>query len=597
MSDILNTHHLSVALNTVKVVDDLSFCLNPKETLALLGESGSGKSMTALAMMRLLPLHGVYAIDSDIQFDGLALLDIPLALMRALRGRRLAMIFQEPMTALNPVLTIGTQLAEVFKAHHDVKPHVLKSHLIALLQEVEMPQPELQLSQYPHQLSGGQKQRVVIAMAIACRPDVLLADEPTTALDVSTQAQILTLLKKLQSQYNMSLLLITHDLGVVKAMADRVCVMYAGQFVETCLVHDFFNKPLHPYAQQLMLSLPSLAKRSQRLQVLKGQVPSMNELPSGCRFHPRCEHAFTPCANKEPLLQPFENTRTVRCHLYPSHTTLPSLPLSGEDWGIRDNKLEPILTVKHMSVHFGAGKHWFRPNKVLFQAVDDLSFTLYKGRTLALVGESGCGKTTVSRALVRLLPMCSGEVFFESREISSFRGRALRNFRKQVQIIFQDPYSSMNPRMTVEDILAEGLRAEGMPLGKIKLKLTHLLDQVHLSKSSLNRYPHQFSGGQRQRICIARALAKGPKVLICDEPTSALDMSVQAQILNLLKSLQQDNGLSYLFITHNMGVVSYIADDVLVMREGRAIEMGGCEDLLTNPSHAYTRQLLDSVLS
>jgi peptide/nickel transport system ATP-binding protein len=601
MTEIAGIKNLTVGFQTAKrtltAVDDISFCLQPGETLALLGESGCGKSMTSLALMRLLPANGVYSRQSTINIAGQDILNLPERVMRCLRGRQLAMIFQEPMTALNPVLSIGEQLAEAILEHQILDRPQVQTRMLELLKEVEMPQPEMRLRQYPHQLSGGQKQRIVIAMALASKPDVLIADEPTTALDVTIQAQILALLKKLQNQYQMSLLLITHDLGVVKEMADMVYVMYAGQIVESAPVMDFFSQPLHPYAQQLFVSLPSFVKRNERLQTLTGTVPTLEALPAGCRFHPRCAHAFTPCPVIEPALQTMYEDQTVRCHLYPEHQKPPPLPVQNEAWEVRPQSNEIILSVENLAVYFGNRSRWLRRSDDLFKAVDGLSFTLQKGKTLALVGESGCGKTTASRALLRLLPITTGQVLFRGSNIATLHGRALRQFRQKVQIIFQDPYSSLNPRMTVDEIIAEGLQAQGMSSAHIRIRQYELLDQVNLSRNSLHRYPHQFSGGQRQRICIARALATEPELLICDEPTSALDMSVQGQILNLLKSLQQEFGLSYLFITHNMGVVSYIADDVLVMRAGKAVEVGSCEQLFTNPQDAYTRQLLASVLT
>lgn len=600
MEDVTQIRNLSVgfqtASQTLLAIDNISFSLKSGETLALLGESGCGKSLTSLAFMRLLPNNAIYSSESAIDFAGDDLLNLPEKLMRGLRGRRLAMIFQEPMTALNPVLSIGDQLAEALCEHQKIKREELKTRVLDLLKEVEIPQPELRLRQYPHQLSGGQKQRIVIAMALACNPEVLIADEPTTALDVTVQAQILELLKKLQRQHHMSMLLITHDLGVVKAMADTVCVMYAGQIVELAPAESFFNNPLHPYVQQLLVSQPTFAKRGGQLQTIKGSVPTLEAIPSGCRFHPRCEHAFALCKVREPSLQTLHKVQSVRCHLYPEHETLPALSIHNRVWEInhqQDNDI--VLSVKNLSVHFNVRKGIGRHSQV-HKAVDNLSFNVYKGKTLALVGESGCGKTTTSRALLRLQDITAGHIYFCEKDIRNFRGRALRHFRKKVQIVFQDPYSSMNPRMTIADILAEGLQAQGLHSTKISSKLQELLDQVNLPSNSLKRYPHQFSGGQRQRICIARALATEPELLICDEPTSALDMSVQAQILNLLKSLQYEFGLSYLFITHNMGVVSYIADDVLVMRDGKAIEMASCEQIFTNPQQIYTRQLLSSVL-
>ncbi|ARG96866.1 ABC transporter ATP-binding protein [Legionella micdadei] len=578
----------------ITAVDHLNFRLSPGETLALLGESGCGKSITSLALMRLLPRNAVYGWNSEIRIDNQDILNLPEYLMRTLRGKRIAMIFQEPMTALNPVLTIGEQLVEIVTKHH-VAGQRVKARLVELLEKVEMPKPELRLRQYPHQLSGGQKQRVVIAMALAANPEILIADEPTTALDVTIQAQILALLKKLQQQYRMSMLLITHDLGVVKAVADRVCVMYAGQIVEQAAVVDFFTQVLHPYSQQLLASLPGFNKRSQRLQAIPGAVPTLDALPDGCRFHPRCAHAFSICPLIEPQLQVIQG-REVRCHLYPDYEQPPALALDESNHAEKAGSDEILLQVKALAVHFSVKRRLFQRNVDPIRAVDGLSFNLYKGKTLALVGESGCGKTTASRALLRLQHISGGEMLYRGQNVRTLKGRALREYRKKVQIIFQDPFSSMNPRMTVGEILAEGMHAQGLSAGVIHKRQQLLLEQVNLPRNSLHRYPHQFSGGQRQRICIARALATEPEVLICDEPTSALDISVQAQILNLLKDLQQETGLSFLFITHNMAVVSYIADEVLVMHNGKMVETGTCETILKYPQHDYTRQLLASVL-
>ncbi|MCW8444432.1 ABC transporter ATP-binding protein [Fluoribacter gormanii] len=593
-------HQLSVAFQhhhkTVSALDEVSFNLYPGETLVLLGESGCGKSLTSLALMRLLPKSGVYGIDSLIHVDGQDILDLPEQMMRQLRGRKLAMIFQEPMTALNPVMTIGEQLTEALAKCNSFTAQELQEALLSLLYEVEMPQPEIKIHQYPHQLSGGQKQRVVIAMALACKPDILIADEPTTALDVTIQAQILTLLKKVQRIHQMSLLLITHDLGVVRAMASRVCVMYAGQVVAQSSVEDFFSRvKQHPYVQQLLASIPSLAKREERLSVIRGLVPALDEMPSGCRFHPRCVYAFERCSIEEPRLQE-QDGQLVRCHLYPGIEELPPLQKNKIVWDVAVTEAKTILTVNDLSVGFIQKKGLFSRHRVLLKAVDGLSFRLLQGKTLALVGESGCGKTTASRALLRLLPICGGEVHYKEQDVLALKGRSLREYRKKVQIIFQDPFSSMNPRMTVGEIIAEGMHAQGMKRSVISARQKELLNQVNLPSSSLQRYPHQFSGGQRQRICIARALATGPDILICDEPTSALDVSVQAQILNLLKELQQETGISYLFITHNMGVVSYIADEVLVMKNGVGVEFGSCESLFKCPQEAYTQQLLNAVL-
>lgn len=598
MSQAAAIKQLQVAFQSGKraitAVEDVSFTLLPGETLALLGESGCGKSLTALAMMRLLPVNAAYGRLSEVTIADKDLLLLPEVIMRQLRGKKLAIIFQEPMTALNPVLTIEQQLMEALHKQHYSDRNARRARILQLLKEVEISDPEIRLKQYPHQLSGGQKQRVVIAMALANNPAILIADEPTTALDATIQQQILALLKKLQAQYQMSLLLITHDLGVVKAVADRVCVMYAGQVVEQAEVNDFFSQVRHPYSQQLLASLPALAKRAYRLQTIPGNVPSPGHLPTGCRFHPRCAHRFSPCATVEPLLQTL-NGSEVRCHLYPEHSSLPPLQHNQERWDVAEAEEETLLQAHDLKVYFTPGKTLFRRGH-LIKAVDGLSLSLQRGKTLALVGESGCGKTTVSRALLCLQPLTAGEVFYRGQSITALRGKALREYRKKVQIVFQDPFSSMNPRMTVGEIIAEGMKTQGLSAKVIQQKQWQLLDQVNLAKDSLDRYPHQFSGGQRQRICIARALASDPEILICDEPTSALDVSVQAQILNLLKELQQQTGMAYLFITHNMAVVSYIADEVLVMRRGQEVESGSCEDIFSHPQQAYTKKLLASRL-
>ncbi|MDF1826757.1 MAG: ABC transporter ATP-binding protein [Legionellaceae bacterium] len=599
----LDVKRLSVALETkhasVIAVDDVDFFLEAGETVALVGESGCGKSLTASALMRLLPTYARYGQQSEVIWSGTDVLTLSESVMRRFRGKRLAMIFQDPMTALNPVLTIGEQLAEALGHRHILAGAARRKQMATLLREVEIPEPEQRLKQYPHQLSGGQKQRVVIALALAGQPDVLIADEPTTALDVTTQAQILALLKRIQKQRNMSLLLITHDLSLVQAVADRVYVMYAGQIVESARVPDFFKQPLHPYTQHLLAALPHFDKRSERLSAILGRVPSPDDRPSGCRFHPRCTHAFSPCANEAPCLQSVakagQDARWVRCHLYPEHASPPALVQGEKGW---ENKKEagPVLfSVRDLGVHFPIKRGFLGRPAHVHKAVDNVSFDLKQGQTLALVGESGSGKSTACRVLLGLQKVTCGEVRFRDNPVGELRGKALKQFRKQVQIIFQDPYSSMNPRMTVGQILAEGMEAQHHQPARIKQRQHELLDQVNLPSGSLNRYPHQFSGGQRQRLCIARALACSPNVLICDEPTSALDVSVQAQVLNLLKDLQQELNLTYLFVTHNMAVVSYIADDVLVMRDGRMIEHGTCEQLLRAPAHAYTQQLLAGV--
>lgn len=573
----------------VNVLQEAELTLNPGETVALLGESGSGKSMTSLALMRLLPEGAAFGETSEVWLGDVNLLNLQERVMRRFRGRRIAMVFQEPMTALNPVKTIGEQLAESLYLHTSLSPKEVQARMLELMLAVEMPNPAERLRHYPHQLSGGQKQRVVIAMALACNPDILVADEPTTALDVTLQAQILALLKRLQQRFGMSMLLVTHDLGVVKAVADRVYVLYAGEIVEAAPAVRYFQAPHHPYSRQLMASLPGLQNRAHWLAAIPGSVPAADARPSGCAFHPRCAYVRACCKTDVPALQVLTPGVAVRCHWYPDPGALPEVSGVSSPLPASSGSFEEVLSVREMVVEYRV-----RRGQV-FRAVDGVSLELKRGETLALVGESGCGKTTLSRALLGLLPMHAGSIRFEGREISPHSKKDMRAFRREVQVIFQDPFGSMNPRMTIADILAEGLRAEGMKARAIDARLLVLLDAVNLPKSALTRYPHQFSGGQRQRICIARALATDPSVLICDEPTSALDMSVQAQILNLIKTLQQETGIACLFITHNMAVVSWLADRVMVMQQGRIVEANDALTLLQHPQHPYTRELLAAV--
>ncbi|MDA1107215.1 MAG: dipeptide ABC transporter ATP-binding protein [Proteobacteria bacterium] len=586
---------------TLRAVDDISFDIARGETFALLGESGSGKSLTALSIMRLLPVNA--NVSGEVRLAGEDLLALPERDMRRVRGGRIAMIFQEPMTSLNAVLTVGEQIGETLRCHHKIAPRAARVRVVELLDAVGIEEPQRRYYDFPHQLSGGMKQRVMIAMALAGEPELLIADEPTTALDVTIQAQILDLLRRLQKDTGMALLLITHDLGVVSGMAARVAVMYAGQIVEQAPRAQFFAAPKHPYAQKLFDSVPTLDKRGARLAVMRGAVPPLVQEFSGCRFAPRCDFAWPTCREIAPELIGAGEGATVRCHLYDARFSAAAPPAAQtqmQEEGRQATSLPAegeLLVVNDLKVYFPIEKGIFKHVAGYVRAVDGVSLRIRAGRTLALVGESGCGKTTVGKGILQLIRPTAGSVRFAGTELTQLRGAALRARRADFQIIFQDPYSSLNPRMMVADIIEEGMIVQGV--GKTAheraARIAQVLEQVGLPPEARYRYPHEFSGGQRQRISIARALAVNPKLIICDEPTSALDVSVQAQILNLLKTLQEESGIAYLFITHNIAVVEYLADEVAVMYQGRIVEHGSAEQVLRNPQQEYTRALLAAV--
>ncbi len=591
----------------LKPVDGVSFAIGADECVALLGESGCGKSMTALALMRLLP-DGARVAAGSARLEGEELFALPEAAMGEIRGGRLAMIFQEPQTSLNPVMTVAEQIGEALAAHRDLTGDAARDEAGRLLEAVGLTRDRL--SAYPFQLSGGQRQRALIAMMLAGEPEVLIADEPTTALDVTVQAQILALLRDLQRQRGMGLLLITHDLDVASDMADRVAVMYAGQIVEWADRDSLYATPRHPYTQKLFAVLPRLERRGERLDSLPGRVPPPDAVIIGCRFAERCPTVFARCREEAPGFHEAAPGHFARCHL----ALLPS-PIGGGAGGegatvdrrlVVDRTLFPlpspppegegvVLEVRDLAVHFPIRKGLFRHTVDHFKAVDGVSLSIQAGETLALVGESGCGKSTLARAILRLIEPTCGEVRVAGVAVGGLSGEVLRKKRAEMQIVFQDPFSSLNPRMRIGEILEEGMAAL-LPLtaAERRARIAQLLDQVGLPGDAVGRYPHEFSGGQRQRIAIARALAVQPKLLILDEPTSALDVSVQAQILNLLADLQAAHGLAYLFITHNLPVVGYLARRVAVMRAGRIVEEGPVERLLTAPQHEYTRLLLDS---
>ena len=592
----------------IRAVDGLSLKIASGETFALLGESGCGKSMTALSIMRLLPDVGEI-ISGQIRIKGVDLLQLPEFAMRSIRGKRISMIFQEPMLSLNPVMTIAEQIHEVLTQHGRLSHSAAQQRIVELLEQVGIPDAEHRMHEYPFQFSGGMKQRAMIAIALAGEPELLIADEPTTALDVTIQAQVLDLLRQIQQRNHMAILLITHDLGVVAEMAQQVGVMYAGEIVEMANREDFFNHPAHPYTQQLFASLPEKHKRNHALAVIQGAVPSLAQTFSGCRFADRCQQAMVVCHENIPQWHSITDDHQVRCHLYDSknqHTERSAVINDSIIFGAPDKNagietmtpVSPLLRVTDLKVHFPIRKGLFKRIIGHVRAVDGVSLQISAGKTLALVGESGCGKTTIGKSILQLIQPTAGSILFKNQELTSLSRSQLQKIRSQFQIIFQDPFSSLNPRMRIRETLLEGMNALRVtPLSDThnEQEIDTLLQRVGLPIEVKWRFPHEFSGGQRQRIAIARALAVNPELLICDEPTSALDVSVQAQILNLLKSLQDNLGIAFLFITHNIAVVEYLADEVAVMYLGRVVEQGQVDEIMDTPKHPYTQALLSSV--
>ena len=538
-STILSVQNLTVLVDDTPLINNISFSIGGGEIFALVGESGSGKSLTSLAIMRLLP-EALRVTSGSVLLEQQDLFQLPEFKMQKVRGKKIAMIFQEPMTSLNPVMKVGEQVAEVLRVHLNLSRSKAKTRVISLFDEVGIPEAKARYEWYPHQLSGGQKQRVMIAMALACEPDLLIADEPTTALDVTIQAQVLQLLKDIRDKRGLSILFITHDMGVVNEMADHVAVMQQGEIVEQAEKHEFFSNPTHPYTQKL----------------LKDAIPS---------------HHFKSKVDSKTLLQ-----------------------------------------LTDLKVHFPIKKGLFQRTVGYVKAVDGVTLQIKKGQTLALVGESGSGKSTIGQAILKLVDSTSGSVNFSNLtsdestskadvqhtvDLTRLTEKQMKPFRKKVQVIFQDPFSALNPRMTINDIIREGMVSLQVGSGNKAdqdQRIEELLEQVGLLPEHKKRYPHEFSGGQRQRIGIARALAVEPELIICDEPTSALDVTVRAQVLNLLESLQQKYHLSFLFITHDLSIIPSIAHEVAVMKEGKIVEQGAVEQVMHAPQHEYTKALLHS---
>ncbi|HEY9082018.1 MAG TPA: ABC transporter ATP-binding protein [Vicingaceae bacterium] len=556
-----------------KAVNNVSFTLNKGETIGIVGESGSGKSVTSLSAMRLIPNPPGEITSGEILFHGKdGVIDLVKATekqMRSLRGNEIAMIFQEPMTSLNPVYTCGDQVAEAIMLHQKVNKKEAKKITIELFKKVELPRPDVMFDTYPHQISGGQKQRVMIAMAMSCNPSILIADEPTTALDVTVQKTILELMMQLQQEQDMGIMFITHDLGVIAELADKVVVMYKGKIVEQGTVMDIFTNPQHPYTKGLLACRPPLNRR-------------LHWLPTVSDFMSVDENGEMKEKNKS-VEEVTEN-----------------LVISPEETAKKHEKIyaqEPILEIKNLKTYFPISKGVFGRAKEYVKAVNDVSFKVYPGETLGLVGESGCGKTTLGRTILKLVEPTAGNIIFEGKDITNLSVKEMREYRKEMQIIFQDPYSSLNPRITIGEAIMEPMRVHNVfnSDAERKERVMELLKRVDLPEHHFYRYPHEFSGGQRQRICIARSLALNPKFIICDESVSALDVSVQAQVLNLLNELKEEFKFTYIFISHDLSVVKFMSDKMIVMQEGVVKEMGYADEIYNNPKTDYTKSLINAI--
>lgn len=567
MSTLLQIKNLKISFlrdgEWNEAVHGASFEVPKGKTLGIVGESGSGKSVSNLAVMRLLNEKQSKITADEITLDGKDLLHLSENEMHDVRGKRIAMIFQEPMTSLNPVFQCGFQVTEAILAHEDVTEEEAKSRVITLFKKVLLPRPEAIYKSYPHELSGGQKQRVMIAMALACNPEVLIADEPTTALDVTVQKEILKLMQKLQKSDNLSMIFISHDLGVVSEVSDYIAVMHSGNIVEYGEAQEILNNPKDPYTKGLLACRPPMDFRLKRLPIVK-------EFLDG---------TWSDDADfKQKLIVTQEERESHLKEIY---------------------SREPLLKVEHLKTWFPLKKGIFNRVYDHVKAVDDVSLDVYPGETLGLVGESGCGKTTLGRSILRLVEPSEGKIIFEGKDVMSLSGNDLREYRKHAQIVFQDPYSSLNPKMRIGDAIAEPMSVHGLePDAKRRRdKVCELLTEVGLQPEHYQRYPHEFSGGQRQRICIARALAVRPKLIICDESVSALDVSVQAQVLNLLNRLKKDFGFTYIFISHDLSVVRFMSDRILVMYNGRPVELGDADEIFNNPKNEYTKKLINAIPS
>ncbi|HEV7678703.1 MAG TPA: ABC transporter ATP-binding protein [Candidatus Dormibacteraeota bacterium] len=582
------------------LVEDVSLTVRSGQMVGLVGESGSGKSVTAMSIVRLLPI-GLRITGGSVEFGGRDLTTLDSEQMRAVRGREIGVIFQDPQNSLDPAFSVGNQLVEAIRAHTEMPAKQAHARAVELLDEVGIQNPKQRIEDFPHQFSGGMAQRVMIALAICNRPRLLIADEPTTALDVTVQAQILELLRRLQREHGMALLLVSHDLSVIAEMCDQVTVMYAGQIAEQGSVARVFAHPAHPYTEALLGAHPRGAVKGDTLLTIPGSVPSAEAMPGGCRFHPRCAYAVETCATTLPEIAAPADDIVVRClrHAELSLAGLreaarvppaPTPPPPGD--------AVPLLEVGRLRRNYTprAGGRFGRGRTVV-AAVDDVSFEIAPGETLGLVGESGAGKSTVGRLVLGLTPVTGGTVRFQGADLSQLHGNALRDARARIQVVFQNPYASLDPTMTVGDSVGEPLDIHGVGRGERERRVDELLDQVGLKPVYARRYPHELSGGQRQRVAIARALALDPALIVCDEPISSLDVSTQAQVINLFKDIQRRLGVAYLFVGHDLSVVYQISDRIAVMYMGRVVEIGSAHEVYHHPKHPYTQALLSAVLS
>ena len=615
MSALFQVKDLEIRYHTregvLTAIRDTSFEVSEGEIVGIVGESGCGKSTVASAVMRLLPPNGEIT-SGQILFQGRDLRQLDKEEMRAIRGKEMAMIFQDPMSSLNPVFSVEEQMLDALRAHRetgeDQSRKALRARAIAMLDRVGIADASRQIKEYPHQFSGGMRQRIMIATALMSNPAMLVADEPTSALDVTLEAQIIDLIKSLRDELGTAILYITHDLGVVAQLCDRVLVMYAGNIVEAGETLTIFEKPRHPYTQALLRSHPTRSLRAGRLRTIRGRVPSLKELPVGCKFAPRCDYALAACATTEPQLVQIGGHR-VLCHVCHEGIEIEEAPAEAEsstgcrlsafaDRQERTASEDVVVEVRDLRTHFS--DHVPLLGKVLGQrggtvrAVDGVDVAIRRGETLALVGESGSGKTTLGRTILRLEPPTGGEIVVEGQDITTLRQSALRPMRARMAMIFQDPTSSLSPRMKVSSLLLEPFQIHGVPV-KSANKVDELLEMVGLSSEQADKYPHQLSGGQARRVGIARALALNPDIIVADEPTSGLDVSVAAGILNLLKELRQRLNLTYIVISHNLNVISFIADRVAVMYLGKIVELAETPTLFARPRHPYTEALMSAI--